>query len=115
MSSGASSPVNPNFFSLPENGENRGGKIWTQEEILKMWPQAEGELRGFQRALAARSPLSAAQLGMALQLAHNAFEQIKTGQVPVRNLGGMNSCPNCNEPGYDGDTCRVCGSGPRIG
>lgn len=33
-------------------------RIWSKEEILKMWPQAVGELRGFQRALEAKAGVS---------------------------------------------------------
>ncbi len=52
-------------------------KVWTKEEILKMWPQAAGELRGFQRALEAKAGLTAAQLGIALQLAEEEFKRLK--------------------------------------
>ncbi len=55
----------------------REEKVWTEEEILRMWPQANDELRGFQRALEARSGLTAAQLGMALQLAAAEFKRLQ--------------------------------------
>lgn len=51
-------------------------KVWTKKEILEMWPQAAGELRGFQRHLEARSSLTAAQLGMALQLAEAEYRRL---------------------------------------
>ena len=44
-----------------------------------MWPQAAGELRGFQHALEGNSGLTAAQLGMALQLADAEFQRMKAG------------------------------------
>lgn len=66
-------------------------KTWTEEEILKMWPQAKGELRGFQRHLEKNAGITASQLGMALQLAEVEFERLKsmpivTGQsLPIAN------------------------------
>ncbi len=54
--------------------------VWTKEEILKMWPQAERELKGFQNALEGKSGLTAAQLGMALQLAEAEFKRLKDNQ-----------------------------------
>ena len=51
-------------------------KIWTKEEILKLWPQAKGKLRGFQRHLEAKSGLTAAQLGMAIQLAEAEYKRL---------------------------------------
>ncbi len=56
--------------------ENSNPKVWTQEEILAIWPQANGELRGFQHALERRSGLTASQLGMALQLAEAEFNRL---------------------------------------
>ncbi len=53
-------------------------RVWTKDEILKMWPQAEGELIVFQRVLEAKSGLTASQLGMALQLARAEFGKIKS-------------------------------------
>lgn len=50
---------------------------WTKEEILKLWPQAAGELRGFQQALERNAGITAAQLDMALHLAEAEFERIK--------------------------------------
>ena len=52
-------------------------KVWTKEEILKLWPQAEGELTGFYRVLKANAGITASQLGMALQLAKAEFDRIK--------------------------------------
>ncbi len=49
-------------------------KVWSKEEIERMWPQAVGELTGFQHALEDRSGLTASQLGMALQLADVGFK-----------------------------------------
>ena len=54
----------------------RTEKKWSKEEILKLWPQAMGELRGFQRVLEARAGITAAQLGMALQLAEAEFQRL---------------------------------------
>ena len=51
-------------------------KPWGKDDILKMWPQAVGELRGFQRHLEAKSGLTASQLGMALQLADAEFQRL---------------------------------------
>jgi len=56
-------------------------KKWSREEILEMWPQAVGELRGFQAHLESRSGITAAQLGMALQLAEEEFKRLKDKQV----------------------------------
>ena len=52
-------------------------RVWNKKEILEMWPQAAGELLGFRRALEANSGLTAAQLGMALQLANAEFKRLK--------------------------------------
>ena len=58
------------------------GKAWTKEEILEMWPQAAGELRGFQRHLEARrAGITADQLGMALQLASVEFQRLQVLRV----------------------------------
>ena len=51
-------------------------KKWTEEEILEMWPQAKGELQGFQRHLEAKAGITAAQLGMALQLAEQEYKRL---------------------------------------
>jgi len=50
---------------------------WSKEEILKMWPQAAGELRGFQRALQRNAGITASQLGMALQLAEAEYQRLQ--------------------------------------
>lgn len=49
-------------------------KVWAQEEILKMWPQAAGELQGFRKYLARTAGITADQLSMALQLAEEGFK-----------------------------------------
>ena len=49
---------------------------WSKDDILKMWPQAVRELRGFQRHLEAKSGLTASQLGIALQLADAEFQRL---------------------------------------
>ncbi len=51
-------------------------KIWSRKEILEMWPQAKGELQGFQRHLEARSSITASQLGMALHLAEEEYKRL---------------------------------------
>ncbi len=56
-------------------------KSWTRDELLKMWPQVKGELRGFQRALEARSGITAAQIGMAIQLGDVEFERLQTHRI----------------------------------
>lgn len=50
---------------------------WTKEEILEIWPQAAEELRGFRSYLEAKSGLTAAQLGIALQLAEEEYKRLK--------------------------------------
>ena len=50
---------------------------WNKDDILKMWPQAMGELREFQQHLEAKSGLTASQLGMALQLAEAEYSRLK--------------------------------------
>ncbi|HEY4489865.1 MAG TPA: hypothetical protein VJC12_01250 [Candidatus Paceibacterota bacterium] len=52
-------------------------KIWTREEILQLWPQAAGELRGFQTHLERKAGITASQLAMALQLAEKEFLRIQ--------------------------------------
>jgi rubrerythrin len=66
-----------------ENGKMK--RVWSVKEILKMWPQANEELRGFQRALEATAGLTAAQLGMALQLAEAEFQNLR-GQSDYRSV-----------------------------
>src|SRR3989344_7093179 len=51
--------------------------LWSIEEILKMWPQAAGELRGFQQVLQRKSGITENQLGMALQLAEAEFQRLR--------------------------------------
>ena len=50
-------------------------KIWTRAEILESWPQANGELIGFQKHLEQKAGITAAQLGMARQLANWKFQE----------------------------------------
>lgn len=52
-------------------------KVWTNKEILDMWPQTKEELRGFQRHLERKSGITASQLGMALQLAETEFQRLQ--------------------------------------
>lgn len=52
-------------------------KVWSDEEIRAMWPQAAGELRMLERALEAKAGMTASQLGMALQLAEAGFKNLK--------------------------------------
>jgi hypothetical protein len=61
------------------NTEKQKDKTWTKEEILEMWLQAAGELRGFQRVLERSAGITADQLGMALQLADAEFQRLKNG------------------------------------
>lgn len=59
-------------------------KIWSKEDVLKMWPQAAAELREFQGILeVVKAGLAAAQLGMALQLANVEFQRLQA--LPVVN------------------------------
>lgn len=51
-------------------------KTWTKKEILEIWPQAAGELRGFQRHLERNASITASQLGMALQLAEEEYKRL---------------------------------------
>jgi hypothetical protein len=53
-------------------------KTWTKQDIMRLWPQAHGELSSLQRHLEHKSGLTAAQLGMALQLASERFEQLRS-------------------------------------
>lgn len=50
---------------------------YTDEQIHRMWPQAEGELNGFANALRNKSGLTAAQLRMALQMARREFKRLE--------------------------------------
>ncbi|MEK7193313.1 MAG: hypothetical protein AAB652_00820 [Patescibacteria group bacterium] len=52
-------------------------EIWTKEQILELWPQAEGELRGFERGLKTKSAITAFQLDMALQLADKEYQRLR--------------------------------------
>jgi hypothetical protein len=52
-------------------------KEYTKDQIREMWPQACGELRGFAKALSKDSGITAAQLRMAIQLAEEAFYNLK--------------------------------------
>lgn len=52
-------------------------KTWAKEnEVLKMWPQAKGELQGFQQYLEAKAGITASQLGMAIQLAEKEYQRL---------------------------------------
>lgn len=61
-------------------------RTWTKEEILEMWPQAKGELQGFQRHLERNAGITASQLGMALQLADEEFSRLKGSPNPYQDL-----------------------------
>lgn len=51
-------------------------ETWSDADIKKLWPQAYQELLGFQNHLMrSNMGLTAAQLGMALQLAQEAFDK----------------------------------------
>ena len=58
--------------------KGQASKVWTKEEILKLWPQAAGELQGFKRVLERNAGITAAQLEMALQLADSEFQRLKS-------------------------------------
>lgn len=56
----------------------RTEKVWSKEEILEMWTQAEDELRGLQRyLLRANGSITASQLDMVLQLAEAEFQRLR--------------------------------------
>lgn len=75
-------PSDSSHFLDPKHVEGlRLAQVWTKEDILKMWPQAAGELRGFQRALEAKSAITAGQIGMAVQLAETEFQRLKGEDV----------------------------------
>ena len=57
-------------------------KTWTREDVLRLWPQAKGELRGFQKALERNAGITAEQLGMAIQLAEAEYERLVRQIVP---------------------------------
>lgn len=51
---------------------------YSEEEILEMWPQAEGELRGLcNHFTRTNAGITASQLKMALQLAKAEFQRLK--------------------------------------
>lgn len=55
-------------------------RFWTKEEILEMWPQTAGELRGLRNHfLRTNAGITASQLGMALQLADAEYKRLKEG------------------------------------
>ena len=98
-------------------------KIWAKEEILEMWLQARGELQGFQRHLERNAGITAAQLGMALQLADVEYNRLRDslsasqdladkvcpelrasfitfvsgGEATNDYLGHIDCCPKCQE------------------
>lgn len=102
-------------------------KTWTKEEILEMWPQAKGELQGFQRRLERKSGITASQLGMALQLAEAEFQRLRllptsTGQnsslastkiepKKIENLlrDKCNQVGDSEGPGIDLSSCHEVG------
>lgn len=51
-------------------------EVWKQDDILKLWPQAARELKGFQGILEPKAGLTAAQLSMAIQLAEVEFQRL---------------------------------------
>ena len=56
-------------------------RVWTNAELLEMWPQAAGELRAFKRYLEARAGITAAQLSMAIQLAEAEFKRLSAEET----------------------------------
>lgn len=64
---------------MPEDvcGSDNTGRIWTDEQVKEMWPQAKSELLGFANALERGSAgITASQLRMAVQLAQKRFEEM---------------------------------------
>ena len=58
-------------------------KVWTDEQVVEMWPQARGELLGFSRALDRNAGITASQLRMAIWLADRGLKnQGLIGEVP---------------------------------
>ncbi len=62
--------------SMGPSGQNK--RVWTKEEILELWPQAAGELAGFQKHLEGNAGITASQLGMAIQLANAEFQRLSS-------------------------------------
>ncbi len=59
-------------------------RVWSKEDLLKMWPQAAGELRGFQHHLEKqRAGITADQIGMAIQLGNAEFERLQKEQAQL--------------------------------
>ena len=54
---------------------------WTREEYLKLWPQAEIELRTFAWSLEPRAAITSKQLLMALELANKQFQREKSNEA----------------------------------
>ncbi len=99
------SPINPHFFNTPENEQVVSRKVWTEDEILKIWEQSAGELRGFQAHLQPKSPITASQLGLALQLANAEFERLRDSRA---NHSSGRRCENCSAPLPSGHTAIYC-------
>lgn len=54
---------------------------YSKEDILEMWPQSAGELRGLRNHFRrTNTGITAAQLSMALQLAEEEFKRLKEEQ-----------------------------------
>ncbi len=64
-----------------------GQEVWSNEEIQKLWPQAVGELRGFQQHLQVKSALTAGQLSMAIQLAEAGFKTLAPNAPKGEQIG----------------------------
>lgn len=86
----------------------------SNDEVLRLWPQASAELAGFAAHLEARgSTLMAAQLRMAIGLADAAHDRIRIGRTGVYvhlACGGETEVGVESDPGAPFGTayCGVC-------
>lgn len=71
-------------------------KLYSPEEMERMWPQAAGELRGYANALnRGNAGITAAQMRMAVQMADLYLLCLKRNEVVKPDLGkGTEDAPS---------------------
>ncbi len=67
---------------MPAESAGNRSNMFTDDEILTMWPQAQTELDGFASLLEQRSGITASQLRLALQLAEKEYARLQAAAAP---------------------------------
>jgi hypothetical protein len=73
--------------------------LYSEAQLLRMWPQAAGELRGYASVLErGNAGMTAAQMRMAVQLGEQSWKRLTLGKKPCTKCRNNGSIHN---PDYD--------------